>query len=112
MEVEEFTIRLAEILSQAMNALALIASAEHGQAVDGPMLHQMLTELISELEWLEAHRDDHPLAGLRWPADAPNLILRTKHELHAWDPATPPTDGILVAAAECLRFARGSQPAP
>jgi hypothetical protein len=26
MEVEEFTIRLAEILSQAMNALALIAS--------------------------------------------------------------------------------------
>ncbi len=112
MEIEEFTVRLSGVLSQSMNALALIASAEQGHAIDGPMLHQILEDLLPELSWIEAHRGSHQIVGLQWPPDAPNLILRVQHELRAWDPAAPPTDGILVSAAECLRFARGSQLAP
>lgn len=107
MDAEDYIARVASILSQAMNALALSASARRGAQIDEPALHQILDSLLPELRWLEEHHRDYTTTGLEWPADAPRRIDDLAHGLEMWDPSAPPPPEVLVATAAVLSFAQG-----
>lgn len=103
MEVEEYATRVAQMLSDAMNASTLIESAKQGKAIDGPTLHQLLDSLARELTWLDAHRGSFRFQGLVWPTDIADRIAHVRSELRAWDPSNPVPLGVLDCGAECLR---------
>jgi hypothetical protein len=106
MGTEEYAASVARMLSQAMNALSLIESAEQGRAIDGPLLHQILGSLIHELTWLDAHRGPFQLQGLAWPADMADRVAWLTSELDAWEPSDPVPPSVLTAGRECLCFVR------
>lgn len=104
MDAQEYATKVAQMLSEAMNASSLIESAEQGHAIDGPLLHQLLGSLTRELAWLDANRGPFQLQGLAWPADIADRVARLASELDAWKPSDPVPPGVLTAGRECLRF--------
>ncbi len=106
MKTEEFAAKLAEMLSQATNALSLIESAEQGNVISGSLLHELLGSMTHELTWLDAHRRPFQLEGLAWPADIADRVARLASALHAWDPSDPVPASVLTFGKECLRFVR------
>lgn len=104
MENEEYAVRLAQMLSQAMNASALIEAAEQGHAIDGPLLYDALGSLIRDLVWLDTHRGRHQLQGPVWPSDIGSRLAQLGSELQAWKPSECVPPGVLAAGSECVRF--------
>jgi hypothetical protein len=99
-EPEESAVRVATLVSTAMNVAALLAVDPALQTTDRGELRSTLLWAADEMDWIGTLAGS--MAGLSWPSDAPVRIERLRAEAGAWDPAGPPPAGLLGAARTCL----------
>jgi hypothetical protein len=100
MSNEDTTVRLATLLSAAMNLVALIDDASALHAVGYKELRSTLLWFVDEIEW--AHSIAGAIQGLVWPADVQARNASLRAEAGAWDAQASPSATLLDAVRGCL----------
>ena len=87
-EPEDSAVRIATLLSSAMNLAAVLANDPALAVTNRGDVRSALLWTADEMDW--AGTVAGSTAGLSWPADAHGRIASLRAEADAWDPAAPP----------------------
>ena len=96
----ETALRIAPLISTALNVGALFANDPEAHTTDRRELRSVLLWTADKMAWMGTVVGT--VAGISWPADAPDRIERLRLLAGAWDPAAPPPSDLLEAARTCV----------
>lgn len=102
MTTEETAIRLATVLSTAMNVAftlnneSLLLTSNHAE------LRSTLLWLVEEMSWIRSSVVPEAASTISWPSDGQERIDRLRAVASAWDPVGPPPSEVLSCARDFL----------
>jgi|SRR5580700_6074860 hypothetical protein len=102
MNPEETAIRIATVVSMAMNVTAMLDDQAALSTIDPIDLRSMCLQFVDEMCWLASIVARGTTAGISWPADAQERIERLRSAASAWDAIGPPPPVVMDAARRCF----------
>jgi hypothetical protein len=105
---EETAVRIATLLSNAMNLAAILDNASVLETIDLGELRSTLLSIADELTWVGTVAE--AVDGLVWAADAEQRIERLRAAATAWELTGAPPAAVLDAARACCALLRSSTP--
>jgi hypothetical protein len=107
---EDSAVRIATVLSTAMNAAAILDNDPTLLASNQVELRATLLWLLDEMAWMLSDGARDGVSSISWPSDAQERIDRLRTVASAWDPVGPPSSEIVDSARICLGFLVPSAP--
>ncbi len=104
MPVEYSAVRIATILSTAMNVAAILNHEPALVASDHAELRATLLWLVDEMAWMLSDGARDGVSSLSWPPDAQERIDHLRTVVSTWDPVGSPPSEVVGSARTCLGF--------
>jgi hypothetical protein len=102
MSAEDSAVRIAMVLSTAMNAAAIINNEPELLASNHVDLRSTLLWIADEMSWIMSDVPREAALNISWPTDAQERIDRLRTVAGAWDPVGSPTSEVVCSARSCL----------
>jgi hypothetical protein len=102
MSVEDSAVRIATILSTAMNIAAILDNDSALTAINAADLRSTLLWIVDEMSWMLSEVAVEGASSVSWPSDAGARIDGLRAHASAWDAAGAPPSGLVSAARSCL----------
>lgn len=102
MSVEDAAVRIATVLSTAMNVAAILNHDPAPPASSSIELRSTLLWLVEEMSWMLSDFAREGTSSIAWPSDAQERIDRLRTVASAWDPVASPPSEVVGSARSCL----------
>ena len=102
MTTEDTAVRLATVLSTAMNVAALLNNEALRLTSNNADLRSTLLWLVEEMSWIRSDVAPEASSTISWPSDGQERIDRLRAVAGAWDPVGPPSSEVLSCARACI----------
>lgn len=102
MSAEDSAVRVATVLSTAMNVAAVLDNEPALRASSHVELRSTLLWIVDELSWMLSDVAREGVSSISWPSDAQERIDRLRTVASAWDPVGSPTSEVVFSARSCL----------
>ena len=102
MSTEDSAVRVATVLSAAMNVAAVLNHEPALVAEDPAELKSTLLWIADEMSWIVADVAGAGKSSLTLPPDAQDRIDRFRLAVNAWDPIGPLPSGVAICSQVCL----------
>ena len=102
MSTEDSAVRIAMVLSEAMNVAAILNNDSALLASSSVDLRSTLLWIVDEMAWMLSHVAREGASNVSWPSNAQERIDRLRTVAGAWDPIGSPNSEVLSSARSCL----------
>ena len=102
MSAEDSAVRIATVLSLAMNVAAILNNEPARLASNRVELRSTLLWLVDEMAWMLSDGARDEISSISWPSDAQARIDRLRTVVSSWDPIGSPSAEVVGSARSCL----------
>ena len=104
MSVEDSAVRIATVMSIAMNLASILNNEPALLASNSVDLRSTLLWIVDEMSWMLSDFAQEGASSIAWPSDAQERIDHLRTVASAWDPVASPPSEVMSSARNCLRI--------